>query len=126
MNIDALIQGLANATGPHRRLDEAIGRAIGFNPVVEGEAGANQRVVWLDPAKRAADRLPQFTRSFEEARELISMTSPGKSVAISCDKIRQFRAVIEGGEPCVAETGPLAMCMAALKDFAKTNEIVAE
>lgn len=123
MNIDALIQGLSNATGPHRRLDEAIGRAIGFNPVVEGEEGSSQRVVWIDAANRAADRLPQFTRSYDEARELIGITSPGKSVAISWDKTTRYRAVIEGCEPCAAETGPLAMCMAALQDFAKKNEI---
>lgn len=114
MSILDLIKKLSEAEEPSRKFDTAIGIALGFEPV---EEQGSKRVVWLDPVSRTATKLPWFTRSLDESKELTDLLAPEKAVAVSWAADGSFRAQIEDGEASKGATGPLAICIAALSFY---------
>ncbi|RZI59998.1 hypothetical protein [Neorhizobium sp. DAR64861/K0K2] len=111
MSLQPLIQKLSDAEEPSRKFDTAIAIALGFESF---EEEGTRKVLWLHPHSKTPTRIPWYTRSLDEAKELLDVILPNSAVALSWTAEGLFYAKIEGGDACRGATGPLAICIAAL------------
>lgn len=111
-----LILDLHHSTGPDRQLDIHIGLHVGYKRKVSMklEEGKKRRVVtWFYPADTEIRRIPYFTRSIDDAADLVQTVLPGAAAGFTWDP-PYYSARVDGGPIFNGASPAIALCIAAL------------
>ncbi|RVN04640.1 hypothetical protein [Sinorhizobium meliloti] len=116
--IDVIVE-LEKAAEGSRALDGAVAQQVGWRRKVENiknEANGEttRRVLWIVPNGHEDGKVPHFTTSFDDAMLAAVIVAPDDTRAVAFAD-GEWTAVVGSGPYCQAETGPLALCVAALK-----------
>ncbi|KQY26726.1 hypothetical protein [Rhizobium sp. Root482] len=107
MKFKDVIAKLKAASKPSRTLDGFIAQSLGYKKIT---ATKTQAACWVSPQGKPA-KIPRYTASFDAARLLAIASGPvgGASWDGTTGAAR-----VGANESCVADTAPIALCIASL------------
>lgn len=107
-----LLDRLKAARAPERTLDLAIAMLLGYRREVVEDKG-DKTVNWYAPTGGTAERIPLFTSSVDDARELANALFPGHVAGCSWES-GMASAKIDDGPYIEAPSPALALCIAVI------------
>ncbi|SMF66036.1 hypothetical protein SAMN02982989_3435 [Xaviernesmea oryzae] len=122
MTIHELIDHLAFAKTGAKYLDRRIAELIGWTVREEVKDDGTRQHVWSNPSGEDA-RVPRFTTNLQAAYELSMQLAPGQAIAVSWGPSSGSAVIDDQSNRVDATTPELALCIAALRHYAKNQRI---